>query len=414
MLTDNQDAPLILIVEDDDGHAELMQISLQEAHDEYRLERVCNLCDARKIIDSQTPDIILTDYRLPDGDGSELLSTVNVRCPVILLTSQGNEQMAVDAMKAGAHDYVVKSFEVFSGISRITQRGLREWSLMQNQKRSEDERQKMERHFLQIQKLESLATMSAGIAHDFNNLLQVVLGNLELTLLKLPEDAPVQNYLCQAVSAAERAAKLSSMMLAYTGKGIFNINVLSLSDLVEKITDMLAAVISKNITLDLKLDPALPPILADDDQIHQVIMNLVINASEAIGSANGSITISTGIQHFDQLVLNSSRLEGKLKAGRYVWIEVRDTGCGMDLDTRDKLFDPFFSTKFTGRGLGMSAAQGVIRAHKGAIMVDSSPGVGTSIRVLFPVAYNSQAGISLEASTVNNDDSSAISRRDTH
>jgi signal transduction histidine kinase len=232
--------------------------------------------------------------------------------------------------------------------------------------------------------------MSGGIAHDFNNLLQAVLGNLELSLMKLPHDAPVRNLLNQAVIAAERAAKLSGKMLAYSGKGVYVLKGQSLTGLIEHNATLLAAAISEGITFDIRLDYTLPQVLIDAEQILQIIMNLVINASEAIGSSNGLITLSTGVQEFSQKILNSSRLEEKLPAGRYVCLEVRDSGCGMDVMTRNRLFDPFFTTKFTGRGLGMSAAQGIIRAHRGAILVESSPGAGTTIRVLFPIAAASQ------------------------
>lgn len=383
MLTDNTDAPLILLVEDDDNHAELMKTSFQDAEEEYRLVIADSLRNARIAIERQTPDLVLTDYRLPDGEGSELVATVKDICPVVLLTSHGNEQVAVDAMKAGALDYVVKTSEVFAGMSRITQRALRESALIMEQKRAEEERQRLERHLLHIQKLESLVTMSAGIAHDFNNLLQAVLGYLELALMKIPLETPLHHQVSQAVKAAERAAGLSGMMLAYSGKSFMDTKELNLSKLIEKNIPTLAAAISKSITLDLKLDKLLPPTMADCNQINQVFINLFTNASEAIGNDSGRITISTGVGEFDQKTLNSSRLEEKLKEGRYVWMEIADSGCGMDDVTRDKLFDPFFTTKFTGRGLGMSAALGIIRAHKGAILVKSAPGAGTVIRVLF-------------------------------
>ncbi len=392
MLTDNLNASLILLVEDDDSHVELMRMALQDAAEEYRLEHAGTLREARSAIDRQAPDLVLADYRLPDGDGCELVSALNGLCPLILMTSQGNEQIAVDAMKAGAQDYVVKSSAVFSAMSRVVQRGLREWALIQERKRSEEERHRMERHLLHIQKLESLGTMSGGIAHDFNNLLQAVLGNLELSLMKLPPDTPVCNLLIKAFIAAERAAKLSGMMLAYSGKGVYALKEQDLSEMIENIATMLAAAVSKSITFDIKLDHTLPQVMIDADQVQQIVMNLVINASEAIGSSNGLITLSTGVQQFDQKTLDSSRLEEKLAAGRYVWMKVSDSGCGMDAETRDKLFEPFFTTKFTGRGLGMSAAQGIIRAHKGAVLVESSPGAGTTIQVLFPIAAALQPG----------------------
>jgi two-component system cell cycle response regulator len=137
MLTNNPNVPLMLLVEDDENHADLMKTSLQGAGEEYRLEIVGTLNNARSAIERQPPDLILTDYRLPDGNGSELVATVNGLCPVILLTSQGNEQVAVDAMKAGAQDYVVKTSAVFSAISRIVQRSLREWALIQERKQAE-------------------------------------------------------------------------------------------------------------------------------------------------------------------------------------------------------------------------------------------------------------------------------------
>jgi|GEM_PF-3472515 len=408
MLTDNRNAPLLLVVEDDQNHADLIQRSLEAAAEEYRLEIACSLHDARLFIDRHPPSLVITDYRLSDGEGSELLATVKGLCPLILLTSQGNEQVAVDAMKAGAQDYVVKSATVFSGMTRIVQRGLREWSLIQEKKRLEEERQILEHQYLHIQKLESLVTLSGGIAHDFNNLLQAVLGNLELSLMKLPEDSPARTLICKAVNAAERAANLSGMILAYTGKGFFVIRELNLSELIEKNITLLAAPIPKSISYDLELDHTLPTIMGDENQIQQVFMNLIINAVEAIGTVNGSISLSTGVQEFDQSILNSNRLEEKLEPGRYVWVEVRDTGCGMDSDTLDKLFDPFFTTKFTGRGLGMSAAQGVIRAHKGVILVESSPGVGTTVRVLFPVAASSHTEGTAGAIEVNDGASAAL------
>jgi signal transduction histidine kinase len=385
MLSDNPNAPLILVVEDDEDHSELVKMSFLGAPEEFRMHIARSLQDARMVIERLHPDLVLTDYLLPDGDGCELVAIVNGLCPVVLLTSQGNEQVAVDAMKAGVQDYFVKTSEVFSGMSRIAQRCLREWALIQEHNRAEEERRRMERHLLHIQKQESLGTMSGGIAHDFNNLLQAVLGNLELALMKLPEDAPVRHFICQAVNASEQAAKLSGMMLAYSGKGFFKIEELNLTALIDKNSTMLVAAVPKSITFDLKLDQNLPLIKADGDQIQQVVMNLILNASEAIGDANGLISLSTGVREFDQKSLNSNRLEEKLPAGRYVWLEVRDNGCGMDAVTRDKLFDPFFSTKFTGRGLGMSAALGIIRAHKGAILVESNPGTGTIIRILFSI-----------------------------
>jgi PAS domain S-box-containing protein len=250
----------------------------------------------------------------------------------------------------------------------------------------EEERLKLERQMLHVQKLESLGVLSGGIAHDFNNLLQVVLGNLDLSLMTLPEGASVRKNLEQAVIATVRASELSGMMLAYSGKGVLAIKELNLSDLVQENLPMLAAVSSRTVSFSSGLDPALPQVQADATQLLQVITNLVRNASEAIGEGRGTITLASGVRQFDAAELSASRLEEKLPGGRYVWLQVSDTGCGMDETTQYKIFDPFFSTKFTGRGLGMSAALGIMRAHRGAILLESCPGEGTTVRLLFPVA----------------------------
>lgn len=251
-------------------------------------------------------------------------------------------------------------------------------------KRAEAERLEMERRLLQTQKMESLGVMAGGIAHDYNNLLTVILGNLELARAELSPSAVARLRIESAVQAAQRAADLTRQMLAYSGKGHFVIKQLDLSDLIEQNLQLFRASISGTITFNLNLGRGLPRIAADPNQVQQVVINLLTNASEAIGDASGIITLSTGQQECDEAYLSRSRLDEKPPAGRFVYLEVSDTGCGMDTATQERLFDPFFSTKFTGRGLGMPAVLGIVRGHHGAITVDSQPGRGTTVRVLFP------------------------------
>ncbi len=255
-----------------------------------------------------------------------------------------------------------------------------------DRKLAEETFRNMEHQLLRAQKLESLARMSGGIAHDYNNLLQAVLGNLELSLMKLSPDEPVCKYIDAGIKAASRAAELSKMMLAYSGKGFLSRTEMSLTRLVENSATMLSDAIHAPITLELDLDQKLPLVYADASQIQLVIMHMMSNSVDAIGDNPGLITLSTGVRYFDQSVLDTSRFDEKLEEGRYVWLELRDTGCGMDGDTIYKLFDPFFTSKFTGRGLGMSAAYGIIRAHKGAFLVESKPSYGTNIQFLLPIA----------------------------
>lgn len=254
-----------------------------------------------------------------------------------------------------------------------------------DRKLAEEAFRNMEHQLLRAQKLESLARMSGGIAHDFNNLLHAVLGNLELSLMKLSPYEPVCKYIDAGIKAASRAAELSKMMLAYSGKGFLSRTEMNLTRLVEDSATMLSDAIPAPVTLEVKLDQKLPLVYADTSQIQQVIMNMVSNAVDAISDNPGMITLSTGVRHFDRAVLDTSRFDEKLEEGPYVWLEVRDTGCGMDGDTVYKLFDPFFTSKSTGRGLGMSAAYGIIRAHKGAFLVESKPGFGTNIQFLLPI-----------------------------
>lgn len=253
-----------------------------------------------------------------------------------------------------------------------------------DRKKVENERIEMERRFQHAQKLESLGVLAGGIAHDFNNLLMAILGNLDLSQIDIPPDSRSKHFINQARFAARRAADLTNQMLAYSGKGRFDLKTFDLSELVEEMARLLKASISKTVTLNLQMGRNMPYMTADPGQIQQIIMNLIVNASEAIGDRPGVVTITTGVKECDEACLEQSRLKEKPPAGLYVFIEVRDTGCGMDEQTKERLFDPFFSTKFTGRGLGMAAVLGIVRGHRGAIIVESTHGEGTAIRVMFP------------------------------
>ncbi len=253
-------------------------------------------------------------------------------------------------------------------------------------KQVEQERLDMERRLQHGQKLESLGLMAGGIAHDFNNLLMAILGNLELAQENVSPVSAARHDIEEAMHAARRAADLTRQMLAYSGKGTFLIKSLDLNELVAENAHMLQAAIPRNVTFDLRLHEALPPIKADPGQIQQIIMNLITNAAEAIGQASGLVTLSTGVEECDAAYLAASRLDDKPHPGTYVWVEVSDTGCGMDPDVLHRLFDPFFSTKFTGRGLGLAATLGIVRGHRGAIIVQSRVNEGTTFRVLFPAA----------------------------
>ncbi|MBU5612986.1 PAS domain S-box protein [Geomonas sp. Red51] len=266
-------------------------------------------------------------------------------------------------------------------------------------KRAEEERIRLEQQLLHAQKLESLGVLAGGIAHDFNNILTSIMGNAELAQLRLPPASPACENLQRIEASAVRAADLARQMLAYSGKGKFVIESIDLNRLLQEMGHMLQVAISKKVVLRYHLSQKLPAIEVDATQIRQIVMNLVINASEAIGDRDGVIAVSTGCIECQEQYLKDPWLIDPIPEGSYVALEVCDTGCGMDQETLARIFDPFFTTKFTGRGLGMAAVLGIIRSHKGAIKVYSEPGRGTSFKVLLPVAAGAATDVVPEAKT---------------
>ncbi len=251
-------------------------------------------------------------------------------------------------------------------------------------RRAQEARRRLEAKMHEVQKLESLGLLAGGIAHDFNNLLMGVLGNADLALLKLAPESPARVHVEAIEKAARRAADLTNQMLAYSGKGRFVVERLDLNRLVEEMSHLLGTVISKKATIKFDLAPGLPPVEGDPTQLRQVVMNLITNASDAIGDRIGLITVTTGLMRADREYLQGTFLDEDLPEGEYVFLEVSDTGCGMDPATRARIFDPFFTTKFAGRGLGLAAVLGIVRAHRGAIKVYSEPGRGSTFKILLP------------------------------
>ncbi len=253
-------------------------------------------------------------------------------------------------------------------------------------KRAETERSRLEGQLQQAQRMESLGVLAGGIAHDFNNILMAILGNADLALMRLPAESPAVGNLQQIESATRKAADLAGQMLAYSGKGRFLVEPIDLNRLIEEMIHILRVSISKKAVLKFNYGQEIPAVEGDATQLRQILMNLVINASEAIGDRSGFIAISTGVAECDPAYLHGTPLDDELPAGNYAFVEVADTGCGMDDATLQRLYEPFFTTKFTGRGLGMAATLGIVRGHKGAIRVDSTVGKGTTFRVLLPAS----------------------------
>jgi two-component system, cell cycle sensor histidine kinase and response regulator CckA len=250
-------------------------------------------------------------------------------------------------------------------------------------RKAEEERRRHEIERQYSQKLESLGVLAGGIAHDFNNLLMTIVARSGLALRSLPQDAPAREHLTFIEKAGLRGGELANQMLTFAGQTRFNFQMIQLSKLLVDLTPFLRSTISKRLTFECDFPSSLPPIRADQDQLRQIIINLVTNASEASGEKNGTITIRTFEWNPTQN-LQDWYVIGDLPTDRGVAFTIRDTGCGMTPDMIPKIFDPFFSTKFPGRGLGLATLLGIAQAHAATIAVRSEPDIGTEFTVLFP------------------------------
>jgi two-component system, cell cycle sensor histidine kinase and response regulator CckA len=249
----------------------------------------------------------------------------------------------------------------------------------------EERQRRIEEKLRDGQKLESLGVLAGGIAHDFNNILTGILGHATLAASEVRPGSPLQSHLQAIEAGSSRAADLCRQMLAYAGKGAVDVRPIKLSTVVRDSVQLLRLSISKKATLKCEFAPEMPSVRADPTQLHQVMMNLIINASDATGEKGGNIVVTTGQCFADRAYLAETFLGTSLAPGDYAYVEVSDDGCGMDKATQRRIFDPFFTTKFAGRGLGLAAVLGIVRSHRGALRVSSEVGRGTSFRLLLPI-----------------------------
>ncbi|WP_411279981.1 PAS domain-containing protein [Gemmatimonas sp.] len=255
-----------------------------------------------------------------------------------------------------------------------------------DQVRGDEERAHVESQMQQAQKLESLGILAGGIAHDFNNLLVGILGNASLALLDLEPGAEARQSIAEIEQSAQRAAELTRQLLAYAGKGRYVVETADASAVISDMTSLMRTAISRNASLQMDLATSLPSIEVDVNQFRQVVMNLITNASDALDAKAGLVSIRTGRQEISREYLAACAPGSNAQPGTFTYVEVHDNGTGMEEATRHRIFEPFFSTKFTGRGLGLAATMGIMRSHHGAIRVYSEVGSGTSIKLLFPMS----------------------------
>lgn len=258
-------------------------------------------------------------------------------------------------------------------------------------KLAEHRRLELERSLLRAQKLESLGVLAGGIAHDFNNLLTVILGNLELASMNRADPPQLKENLQAMAIAGRRAADLTRLMLAYSGRGQFITKPVDLVTLTREVLGRMQPVLVQGARVELQITDDPPLMQADPAQVGQVLKSLLVNAVEALPSKDGLVRISLSCGDFDAGALEKSRADQKADPGHYVVLEVSDNGVGMSDDVRQRMFEPFFSTKFAGRGLGMAAVLGIVRGHRGALFVESTPHRGTTVRVLFPAGPQAES-----------------------
>jgi PAS domain S-box-containing protein len=313
-------------------------------------------------------------------DRERVLEAVRLACnggkggPVAYEVVKSDRSMGVLSLEAEALRNADGSLAGAVGtVQDITQR-----------RRAEEERRSLEEKVQHAQKLESLGVLAGGIAHDFNNLLMIVLGNASVLLEEMAPGHQYRTGVEAIETASRRAADLAGQMLAYAGRGRFVVEEVNLNTVAEEMKSLLLSCVGRNTEVVWNLQPELPSVQADRAQLQQVVMNLIANGAEAVGEEEGLLLIQTGTVECDRSYLHQTVFFDGQEPGTYVYFEVSDTGCGMDIETQRRIFDPFFTTKFVGRGLGLAATLGIIRSHKGAISVCSEQRRGTIVRVLLP------------------------------
>ena len=491
--------PHVLLVEDEDAHTELIHRAFEDEANLVNLTIARSLQEARNYLAAFTPDLVIVDFLLPDGKGTELLPAEKEdgTFPVVIMTSYGDEKVAVEAMKGGALDYVVKSDLSLAAMPRIVKRVLREWGYIVDRRRAEKEvhllstaieqtaesilitdtkgtiiyvnsafeqitgysraeaigrtpnilksgrqdrafyqelwsvvsqgqvwhnrlinRRKdgtlytadmtvtpvrdhpgnivnyvsaqrdvtheleTEQRLRQTQKMEAIGQLAGGVAHDFNNILQAILGYTYMVKLSLEADNPGQEDLDQVIKATNRATTLVQQLLAFSRQETFQPKNLDLNDIIANLLNMLRRVIGEHINLEVHTQNDLKIMHADPGQIEQILMNLCVNARDAMPDG-GNIFIQTANFYFDDDLVRSYPWA---QEGNYILLSITDTGTGIPPQIQDRIFEPFFTTKEVGEGtgLGLATVYAIIKHHKGGINVYSEPGHGTTFQIYFP------------------------------
>jgi len=372
-----------LIAEDSEDDVLLLLRVLRKAGYEPVYERVWTAPAMQAALQRQAWDIVISDYEMPNFGGFEALQLLKESghdLPFILVSAVISEETAVAAMKAGAHDYIMKR-----NLARLVpaiERELREAQMRGARRAAEAALRQSEEQLRQVQKIEAVGRLAAGVAHDFNNILTAIMGHSELLLRQLDADDPRRKNAEQIEKVAHLAAGLTRQLLIFSRKQVIEPRVLNLNAVILDIKKMLRRLIGEDIEFCTLLDPAAGHIKADPGQIEQVIMNLAVNARDAMPNG-GKLTVTTANTTLDK---NHLKNFPDMGAGDYVMLAIADTGTGMSEEVKAHLFEPFFTTKPSGKGtgLGLATCFGIVKQNTGHINVQSELGSGTTFKIYFP------------------------------
>lgn len=380
-LTEEHEVIRVLLVDDNPGDVILVQELLRDAIDlRFDYDTADNLAAALEILRNETIDVVLLDLSLPDAIGAETITRMSdhfSKTAVVVLSGMDDQSLALRAVREGAQDYICKNSLDTSLLTRTIRHALERSRL---QAELEDARLAQ----MHTQKLESLGILTGGIAHDFNNILGAVMGYAELCQQMPPPPDKLHQYMENIIRGCKRGSDLCKQMLAYAGHAKVNKSVFRIDEVLDELTGFIRISIDRSVRLEQELTRDIGLIEADVSQVRQVLLNFLTNASEALPETGGRISIRTGQSHLSERDIRDMHGD-RAKPGNYVWAEVEDNGCGIFPEQLKQIFDPFYTTKFDGRGLGLSAVLGIINNHRGAMEIHSQAGKGSRFRVYFPI-----------------------------